>query len=196
MYDLKDKEMIFVFTGPDGSGRKTVANMAARTTLHMTGVISYTTRAKRPYETDGEDYHFISEDAFDVAKENGEFLEDVVINGYRYGIKEEDVRTKFAQKGCIYLVLNNEGADILKQLYGEKVIRIFIYADRSTVIERQRERGDNEAVIERHLSHYDRDMAYKKVCEHAFENYRLDHTAFEVTEIISNYLQLDLTTED
>lgn len=188
MYDLKDQEMIFVFTGPDGSGRKTIANLVAQSTLQMKGVISYTTRPKRSYEVEGRDYYFITDDEFRAAKEEGEFLESVRINGYQYGIKEMEVKKRFQEKGCIYLVLNTEGAQIMKDLYGNKVVRLFIYADRQTLRERQVERGDASSVIAKHLAHYDEDMAYKAKCEHAFENSKLDHTAYEVTQAVESYL--------
>ncbi|WP_280768041.1 guanylate kinase [Salipaludibacillus daqingensis] len=196
MYDLKEKERIFVFTGPDGSGRKTIAKLVAQTTLHMKGIISYTTRKRRPYETDHQDYHFISEDEFETVKNNGEFLESVHINGNSYGIKEKDVRETFEEKGCIYLVLNPEGSDIVKKLYGDKVIRLFVYADRDTVLARQKERGDSDEIIDLHLSHYDEDIAYKEKCEHAFENYKLDHTAYEITNTVEEYLDLKLAEDD
>ncbi|WP_078553344.1 guanylate kinase [Bacillus alkalicellulosilyticus] len=187
MYDLKEKEMIFVFTGPDGSGRKTVARLVGDT-LHMQGVISSTTRAKRSYETEDVDYHYLSREDFMKAEENNEFIEKVEINGHLYGIKESEVAEKFEKNGCIYLVSNKEGADILKGLYGDKVIRLFLYADRDTVIQRQRERGDAEDVIDAHMSHYDEELEYKTECEHAFENYELAHTVFEVTNKIEKYL--------
>ncbi|WP_416149898.1 guanylate kinase [Salipaludibacillus sp. HK11] len=195
MYDLKDKERIFVFTGPDGSGRKTIAKLVAQTTLQMKGVISYTTRVRRPYEIADQDYYFISEAEFETASNSGEFLESVHINGNSYGIKENDVRKTFAEKGCIYLVLNREGSDIVKDLYGDKVIRLFIYADRDTVLSRQKERGDDSEIINLHLSHYDEDIAYQNKCEHAFENYKLDHTAYEVTNVIEEYLDLKLSED-
>ncbi|MBU9720885.1 MULTISPECIES: guanylate kinase [Bacillaceae] len=192
MYNLKEKELIFVFTGPDGSGRKTVSKLVGKSTLHMKGVISYTTRKQRPYEKEGEDYHYVSREEFQEAKARGEFLEDVEIHGNLYGIKEQDVKDTFEESGCIYLVLNPEGAEILKRLYGDKVIRFFVYADRDTVIARQEERGDASEVIDMHLAHYDEDMAYRDECEHVFENYKLDHIAFEVTNTIEHYFRLKL----
>src|SRR5690554_5287809 len=112
MYHLKNTEMIFVFTGPDGSGRKTVSKLVAESTLHMKGIISYTTREKRHYELDGKDYHFVSSEEFKAAEERGEFLESVKIEGNYYGIKEKDIQETFENYGCIYLVLNKEGAEI------------------------------------------------------------------------------------
>ncbi|WP_209124663.1 guanylate kinase [Alkalihalobacillus sp. BA299] len=188
MYNLKESEKIFVFTGPDGSGRKTVAKLVGAT-FHMNGVVSHTTRTKRRYETEGVDYHYLSEADFLEAHRKGEFLEKVEINGYLYGIKEKEIEEKFKKKGCIWVVLNTEGAEILKEMYGDKVIRFFVYADEETVKRRQYGRGDSDEVIQNHLDHYNEDMAYKDKCEYAIENYELSHTTFEIANIVEKYLE-------
>jgi guanylate kinase len=195
MYQLKDKEMIFVYTGPDGSGRKTLAKMVA-TTFDMETIPSFTTRAPRPFENNGEDYHFINEETFQQMKEQQEFLECVDIDGIHYGIREIDIINAFQKHKIVYLTLNPEGADLLKKLYGDRVIPIFVYADRDTVIKRQKERGDDEEAINRHMANYDETMNYRDVCEHAFENYDLPQVSFQISELIETYLERDVVVED
>ncbi|GHI00836.1 guanylate kinase [Neobacillus kokaensis] len=195
MYQIKGKEKIFVYTGPDGSGRKTIAKMTA-SAFDMETVLSYTTRSPRHYEKDGEDYHFVSEETFKEMDAQQVFLESVEIDGIHYGIREQDIVEAFQNHDLVYLTLNPEGADKLKSLYGERVIRIFVYADRDTVIQRQRARQDSEEVIERHMSHYDETMAYKENCEHAFENFDSPQVAYQVSELIETYLDRNLTVTD
>ncbi|XEC95466.1 guanylate kinase [Paenibacillus tarimensis] len=195
MYELKDRELIFVFTGPDGSGRKTVADSVG-TTLGIRKVLSYATRNPRPGEVDGQDYHFISRQLYDQMEAQSELLESVTINNNKYGLRERDIEQSFATNGCIYLIMNRDGADILKNMYGGRVVRLFIYADRATVEERQQKRGLSEDVIAAHLSHYDYDMDYMPQCEHAFENYDLAHTVFEITNTLEGYLGRDLVEKD
>lgn len=193
MYQVKEKERLFIYTGPDGSGRKTIAKMVS-TVFDMETVISYTTREPRHYETDGKDYHFISED--DFSKMEHEFLESVEIDGIKYGIREEDVVKAFENHNFIYLTLNPEGTEKLKKMYGDKVIRLFVYADRDTVVSRQKERQDLEEDIQRHLSHYDETMNYKNECEHAFENFDSPQVSFQVSEVIEKYLNRNLVQTD
>ncbi|MBU8877977.1 guanylate kinase [Bacillus sp. FJAT-29790] len=187
MYQIKDKEKIFIYTGPDGSGRKTVAKMVA-TAFDMETVLSYTTRSPRHYEKNGEDYHFVNEATFKHMQDQQEFLESVEIDGFRYGIREQDIVNAFQNHDLVYLTLNPEGTEKLKKMYGERVMRFFIYADRDTVIKRQKDREDNEADIERHMTHYDETMAYKNNCEHAFENYDSPQISFKISELIESFL--------
>lgn len=195
MYELKEKEMIFVFTGPDGSGRKTVANMVGNT-LGLRRVVSYTTRAKRPSEVDGQDYHFVSREEFKKAEDNHEFVEVDEIDGNCYGIKGYDIERMFKRNDFIYVVLNAKGASTLKKLFGEKVTRLFIYVDRDVIIERQKLIGASDDVLDSHFQHYDEDMSYKDDCKHAFENTDLAHTVFAVSEVLEEYMDRQLEEKD
>jgi guanylate kinase len=187
MYQFKEKEKLFIYTGPDGSGRKTIAKMVA-TAFDMETVLSYTTRAPRHYEENGEDYHFVDEETFKTMENNQEFLESVEIDGIHYGIREQDIVKAFENHNLVYLTLNPEGTEKLKQMYGDKVMRFFIFADRDTVISRQKARQDSEADIDRHMRHYDETMEYKNNCEHVFENYDSPQVSFQVSEVIEAYL--------
>lgn len=195
MYQIKEKEKIFIYTGPDGSGRKTIAKMVA-TAFDMETVLSYTTRPPRHYEKNGRDYHFIDKETYLKMQEQQEFLESVEIDGFYYGIREEDIVKAFENHNLVYLTLNPEGTEKLKKMYGDKVMRFFIYADRDTVIQRQKERQDNDADIERHLTHYDETMAYKNSCEHAFENYDLPQVSYQISEVIEAFLERDIIITD
>ncbi|MCD9026563.1 guanylate kinase [Cohnella silvisoli] len=195
MYELKDRDKIIVFTGPDGSGRKSVAEAVGQT-FGMEKVISFVTRPPRPGEVNGQDYHFITHEAYREMEQNSEFLESVEISGNFYGIRGLDIEENLYQNGCVYLIMNHEGANILKKIYGDKVIRLFLYADRRTVEERERKLGLAEEVIAAHLGHYDVEMGYRGSCEHAFENYDLGQTTYEITNTLEIYFQRDLIDKD
>ena len=195
MYELKEKERIFVFTGPDGSGRKTVADMVGNT-LGLRKVVSYTTRPRRSSEVDGQDYHFITVEEFKRAEANNEFIEVDEVNGHYYGIKGHDIEKMFKHNDFIYVVLNAQGARILKKLFGEKVIRIFIDVDRDVIIERQKLIGASQEILDAHFRNYDKDMAYKDECRHAFENTDLAHTVFAVSQVLEEYMDRNLEEKD
>jgi guanylate kinase len=192
---METKEMIFVFTGPDGSGRKTIADMVG-TTLGIEKVLSYTTRKPRAGEVSGQDYHFITEEEFDAALARGEFVESVELDGVKYGIKEAEIDELFRKKKFVYLILNAKGAKILKDKYGDKVTRIFIYIDKNLMIERLKAAGAPEDMIQRHIAHYEEDMAYKDECKYSFENIDLAHSVFSVTNIIDAYMNRGLVEKD
>jgi guanylate kinase len=195
MYELKDKELIFVFTGPNGAGRKTMADMAGLT-LNIKQVLSYTTRTRRPNEVEDEDYYFVTNEAFDIANEQGEFIEIIEFAGNSYGIKSKDIENQLEASGCIYIILNREGANILKKLYGDKVVRIFIYADRDELIARQKDRGDSPEQITRYMNDFEKESANREECEHIYDNSDLSHTMYDITKTLEKYLDRSLQDLD
>ena len=195
MYKIKEKEKLFIYTGPDGSGRKTVAKMVA-TAFDMETVLSYTTRPPRHYEENGKDYNFVNEETFKNMQEKQEFIESVEIDGIHYGIREQDIVKAFETHNLVYLTLNPAGTEKLKEMYGKRVMRFFIFADRDTVIKRQKDREDEEVDIQRHMNHYDETMAYKENCEHSFENYDSPQVSFQISEVIEKFLDRDVIVTD
>ncbi len=194
-YNIKEKEQIFIYTGPDGSGRKTIAKMVA-TSFDMETVLSYTTRSPRHYEKDGEDYYFISEAKFKKMEQNQEFLESVEIDGFHYGIREQDIVDAFKNHQLVYLTLNPEGTEKLKKMYGDQVTRFFIYADKDTVYNRLKARQESNEDIKRHMNHYQENMNYKNHCEHVFENFDLPQVSYQVSEVIEAFLERNLIITD
>ncbi|PYI49970.1 guanylate kinase [Paenibacillus flagellatus] len=189
------RRRIFVFTGPDGSGRKTIADMAG-STLELKKVLSYTTRERRPAEQEGQDYYFVEKETFLAAERNGEFVESVSIDNHQYGIKQADIERLWAEHGFVYVILNPQGARLLKQRYGDAVVRVFLYTDRDNAERRQRARGDGEALIAHRMSHYDEAMSYLTECEYAFENVDIAHTVFAISNTLERYLNRQLLNLD
>ncbi|MCR8633853.1 MULTISPECIES: guanylate kinase [Paenibacillus] len=196
MYELKEEDVIFIFTGPNGAGRKTVAQMSGDT-LGMKQVISYTTRAPRSAEVDGQDYHFVTHEVFSNGQKNNEFIEVIEIDGNLYGVKGQDIVNTLQKHGAVYLILNRFGAEAVKKLYDTKAVRVFIYADKQIILKREEDRGDSPELIERYMSHFEDEMAYKDQCEHIFENLDLAHTVFDLTKTLDeNYLHRNLIDKD
>lgn len=177
-----------LFAGPDGSGRFTLAE-AMGITFQIPRVISYTTRPKRGHETNGKEYHFVSDEEFSNKEQADEFIESVVADGFKYGIKKKDCEQLLQEAGSFFAILSPEGCEIFKKLFS-KTLTIFVYADKDTVIERQKRRGDDPQSIERHISHYEQVMEYQSSCDIVIPNYDLASTAQELTKRIEQYLDL------
>jgi guanylate kinase len=76
--------ILFVVSAPSGAGKSTLLN-ALRQTPDFIYSVSCTTRAPRPGEIDGEDYHFVSAEEFQRRLAAGEFLESAHVHGNSYG---------------------------------------------------------------------------------------------------------------
>lgn len=195
MHEMGKKELIFVFTGPDGSGRKTVSDMVGET-LGIPKVVSYTTRKPRRGEVIGVDYHYTTMEQFTHDEQQAHYLESVEIGGIKYGIKEADLVSSLQHNGISYAVLNAEGCEKLKALYGDKIITIFLSVDVDTIVERQRVAGSSQELIDRHVAFFAQENAYQNKCDYSFENLDSAHTAFAVTKLLEPYLNRNLIEEN
>jgi guanylate kinase len=175
-----------LFVGPDGSGRYTLAE-AIGITLQIPTVVSYTTREKRSKETNGREYHFISEEEFHEMDKKDQFVEVVKSHGIYYGIKKSDCEQLLRENGSFFAILSPEGCEIFKKIFS-KTLSIFVHADKETVVKRQEKRGDDQKSIDRHLSHYDEIMEYQTSCDIVIPNYDLPSTAQELTTRIEGFL--------
>lgn len=75
------RRRLIVFSGPTAVGKGTVEKRLLERHPEIWVSVSATTRDRRPGETDGVDYHFVTEDEFADMERRGEFLETAVVHG-------------------------------------------------------------------------------------------------------------------
>lgn len=92
-----------VIAGPSGVGKGTlIARLRAEYPARVGFSISHTTRAPRPGEADGVDYHFVTRDAMTAGIAAGDFLESADVHGRFYGTSAKAVEdVAVAGKICV-----------------------------------------------------------------------------------------------
>jgi guanylate kinase len=107
--NFQRRGILFVLSAPSGAGKTTLCS-ALRHKPDFVYAVSCTTRAPRPGEVEGEDYHFLSEEQFDHRLAAGEFLEYAEVHGSRYGTLKNSV-TENLRKGIDVLIdIDTKGA--------------------------------------------------------------------------------------
>lgn len=178
--------VIFVFTGTSGSGRKSIAHRVGHE-FEWVHVMSCTTRPAREKEIGRSDYYYLTKEEFSVAEHNGEFVQLVDIDQDRYGVRKSDLEAALSLGRNVYLILNRIGASAIKQMYGEQVVRIFLYVDKHTVRERLEAKGTPFHIVEQYLDHYTDEVMYRRNCEHVFENVELNKTLDLIRSVVKQY---------
>jgi guanylate kinase len=114
--------------------------------------VSFTTRAPRPGEVDGREYHFIDEDRFQAMVEGGEFLESAEVHGNRYGTSQAWIETQRDAGHDILLEIDWQGAQQVRHQI-QDVIGIFVMPPSLSMLRARLEgrKQDSHAVIERRL---------------------------------------------
>ena len=112
--------ILFVVSAPSGAGKSTILN-ALRQTPDFVYSVSCTTRAPRPGETDGEDYHFIDEEEFSQRLERGEFLEHAHVHGHNYGTLRADVLDQLKTGVDVLIDIDVQGARSIRENGGPEI---------------------------------------------------------------------------
>ena len=89
---MNSNPLLIVISGPSGVGKDTVINAIKQQNDSVYHTITATTRPVRNGETDGIDYHFISEDEFKQMIDRGDFLEWAQVYGNLYGTPKAQIR--------------------------------------------------------------------------------------------------------
>ncbi len=89
--------LLFVITAPSGAGKSSLINALLKDDPSLKLSISYTTRAPRPGEQDGREYHFVDDASFLAMRSRGEFLESAEVHGYRYGTSKQVIHDALAR---------------------------------------------------------------------------------------------------
>ena len=147
--------------------------------------ISYTTRAPRPGEKDGADYHFVGDDAFLAMRSRGEFLESAEVHGYRYGTSKRVITEALARGEDLILEIDWQGARQVRAIYPD-CVGIFILPPSIEELERRmRARGqDSDAVIRRRLDNARGEMEHAGEFDYAIINKDFQTAQRELAEII------------
>jgi guanylate kinase len=146
---------LVIVSGPAGAGKSTVVRELMKTCkLPLAFSVSATTRAPRPGEVDGEDYHFLSKEEFQRRREAGAFLEckEVFGRGDWYGTLQSEVVSGLGAGNWVVLEIDVEGAMSVLAAHPD-AITIFIHCGSLAELERRlRQRNtETEASIQRRL---------------------------------------------
>jgi guanylate kinase len=145
--------ILFVMTGASGVGKGTLRRAIADDLRDVVYSVSATTRARRPGEIEGVDYHFLGRPAFERMIVDGELLEHARYVGDLYGTPAAPVDAALAAGRDVLLEIELVGARQVKERRPEAVM-IFIAPPSLAELERRlRGRGtDSEEKIQRRLA--------------------------------------------
>ena len=143
---------LFVVSAPSGGGKTSLVRALLAEDAKVALSISFTTRAPRPGEKNGREYHFVDADVFEAMLERGEFLECAEVHGNRYGTSQKWIEETLQSGKDVLLEIDWQGAQQVRRLYAGAIM-VFILPPSMAELERRlRARAqDSDAVIRRRL---------------------------------------------
>ena len=185
------KGKLIIFSAPSGAGKTTVVKHLLQRGLNLEFSISATSRLPRHNETDGKDYHFISEEEFQLKIENNEFLEwEEVYKGIYYGtLKSEVERIREQGKNVIFDVDVVGGLNI-KKYYGEESLAIFVEPPsvEELKIRLQNRSTENEEKIQMRIAKAEHEMSFASQFDVILVNRDIEVACHEAENLIRTFL--------
>ena len=179
------KGSLFVVTAPSGAGKTSLTKALLEATPGLKLSTSYTTRPPRPGERNGREYHFVDEPTFLAMRERGEFLENALVHGNRYGTSKKVIAETLERGQDLVLEIDWQGAAQVRGLYPD-CVGIFILPPSVEELERRlRARGqDADDVIARRLANARAEMAHADEFEYRIINKDFDTAKAELAKIV------------
>ena len=107
---------LFIVSAPSGAGKSSLVKALLERDPAIRLSISYTTRAPRPGEADGVNYHFVTREDFQARLGQGEFLESAEVYGNFYGTSQPWIEAEMAAGRDILLEIDWQGAAQVRRL--------------------------------------------------------------------------------
>ena len=176
---------LYIVSAPSGAGKTSLVAALLKAEPRVFKSVSYTTRAARPGERNGRDYHFVGLERFTQMVADGEFLETARVHENHYGTSRRWVDEHTALDHDIVLEIDWQGALQVRRLMTEAV-GIFVMPPNFPALEaRLRGRGlDSADVIERRLAAARGEMAHFVDFDYVIINDDFDRAAQDLTSII------------
>jgi guanylate kinase len=145
---------MLVISSPSGAGKTSLSRRLIADHPELSLSISCTTRAPRPGERDGREYHFVSPERFEVMAREQALLEFADVHEHRYGTPRGPVEQALAEGRDVLFDIDWQGAMSIAAGAPGDVVRVFILPPSMAELKRRlhHRAQDQEDVIERRLS--------------------------------------------
>lgn len=198
---------LYTVSAPSGAGKTSLVSALLRRDPRLLVSVSHTTRAMRPGEIDGVNYHFVTRKRFESMLADNDFLEHATVFGNLYGTSRSWVLETLNTGVDVVLEIDWQGARQVRESIAD-ALSIFILPPSLETLRSRLEmrRQDGEETIRQRMreavgemSHYDEAnyLLVNNVFEHALadleaiiraDRLRLAPQAMRLRELITELL--------
>jgi guanylate kinase len=143
---------LYIISAPSGAGKTSLVKALLDSEALIRVSVSHTTRAMRPGEVEGVNYHFTSREQFHGMLDNNEFLEHAEVFGNLYGTSQKWVEQTLAEGFDLILEIDWQGAQQVRRLMPQAKSIFILPPTQEALRHRLTNRGqDSGEIIEQRM---------------------------------------------
>ncbi len=182
-----DKGLLIVYAGASGVGKGTIMKELLKSNDNLKLSVSATTRAPRPGETNGVEYHFVAKDEFEELIKSDGLLEYASYCDNYYGTPKKAVFDMLDKGIDVFLEIEIKGFLQIKEKYPDCVTIFLLPPSMEELEKRLKGRGTEPLdVIEKRLNTAKEELTYSEQFDYKVINDDVDRAKEEILSIISN----------
>jgi len=189
MPKAQDIDMV-VFTAPSGAGKTTIVrHLLSLYPDQLAFSISATTRPKRTTEVDGQDYYFLSEEAFRQKIHEDGFIEyEEVYKARYYGTLKSEIDRITAMGKKVVFDIEINGAQNIKEKYDERCLVIYVKPPSfRELVKRLTNRGtETPSSLQNRIKRIKKELLFENTFDMVLLNDVLEVTLKEAERIIAS----------
>jgi guanylate kinase len=185
---LQPGTLLIVISGPSGVGKDATLNEMRRSGHNFHYVVTATTRPKRPVETDGKDYIFLSREKFQKMLSNDDFLEWAEVYEHYYGVPKKQIKQALNAGIDVVVKVDVQGANTIKRIVPDAVFIFLTPPSLEELAQRLKNRGNHtEEELSIRLGKAQMEMDCIPMFDYVVESYTddLKKTVANILAIIS-----------
>jgi guanylate kinase len=187
MAEIKRRGLMLVLSSPSGAGKTTLSRELLARDSGITLSISATTRPRRPGESNGIDYFFVSEERFEEMVAAQEFLEHALVFGHRYGTPRAPVEEALESGRDVLFDIDWQGTQQVAEQAGKDLVRVFILPPSTGELARrlQRRARDPEEVVAQRMARAADEMSHWQEYDYVIVNREVPTSLAQVQAILA-----------
>ena len=182
---------LYIISAPSGAGKSSLVKALTDTNPEIRVSISHTTRAMRPGEVDGVNYHFVTREAFVKMGEHGDFLERAEVFGNFYGTSQSHLQQTLDEGHDLILDIDWQGAEQVRKLMPQARSIFILPPSLQALHQRLTNRGqDSDEIIANRMREAVNEMSHYVEYDYLIINDDFSHALDDLKAIFrANQLQ-------
>ncbi len=178
------KGTLYIISAPSGAGKTSLVKALIGQDPLACVSVSHTTRASRPGEVEGMDYHFTNHGTFERMIADSDFLEHAQVFTNLYGTSRSWVEATLAGGKDVILEIDWQGAQQVRTLMPESVSIFILPPSREALQQRLNNRGqDSAAIIDQRMAEAVNEMSHYHQFNYLVINDGFDQALLELQAI-------------